>query len=243
MVSNLRKKVISICVSLIILAAFIYSIATNLLAPDARQKAALAKVESDNLSAIEQEQIFLEDDEMVSNEEGGLEYRYIDEPEEDFHVEEGHNHEHEELQETEVKTMNVQAPNFELKTLTGERMKLSDLKGKKVFINFWATWCPPCIEEMPTIQHFYEEHANDENFVILSVNATDLESDIDSVKQFAKNHKINFPILLDEKGDVSITYEILTIPTSIIINEEGIVVEQIIGPVSEEMLVSKLLNE
>jgi len=174
-------------------------------------------------------------------EEQAVEYRQIDEPEaDDSHEEAEHDHNHE--QETEVRALDIPAPDFNLKTLTGDTVKLADLKGKKVFINFWATWCPPCVEEMPAIQQFYEQHGNDENLVILAVNATDLESDIESVQQFVDKNGIGFPILLDEKGDVSINYEVLTIPTSVILNEEGKVIEQIIGPVSEEMLEEKLIN-
>lgn len=93
---------------------------------------------------------------------------------------------------------------------------------------------------MPTIQHFYESYAKEHNVEILSVNATDLETNKEKVKQFANKHGITFPILLDEGGNTSIAYEVLTIPTSIIVNEEGIIVEQIIGPVTEELLLEKL---
>lgn len=177
-----------------------------------------------------------------------ISYRIIEEPVmDDTEGEEGHAHNHdhndtheEESIQPEVRTMNMKAPDFELKTLSGETVKLSNLKGKKVFINFWATWCPPCVEEMPTIQQFYENYAKEHNVEILSVNATDLETNKEKVKQFADKHGITFPILLDEDGNASIAYEVLTIPTSIIVNEEGVVVEQIIGPVTEELLLEKL---
>ena len=197
---------------------------------------------TDVVNSLPVEQVEPEvESESVDMEEEAVEYRQIDEPEAyDSHEEAEHDHNHE--QETEVRALDIPAPDFNLKTLTGDTVKLADLKGKKVFINFWATWCPPCVEEMPAIQQFYEQHGNDENLVILAVNATDLESDIESVQQFVDKNGIGFPILLDEKGDVSINYEVLTIPTSVILNEEGKVIEQIIGPVSEEMLEEKLIN-
>ncbi|MFL0504388.1 TlpA family protein disulfide reductase [Ureibacillus sp. 179-F W5.1 NHS] len=192
--------------------------------------------------------------ELPSEDEGSrgdnptISYRIIEEPViGDTHGEEGHAHAHDHNDaheegsiQPEVRTMNTKAPDFEMKTLAGDTVKLSNLKGKKIFINFWATWCPPCVEEMPTIQHFYESYAKEHNVEILSVNATDLETNKEKVKQFANKHGITFPILLDEDGNTSIAYEVLTIPTSIIVNEEGIIVEQIIGPVTEELLLEKL---
>ncbi|QCR32097.1 TlpA disulfide reductase family protein [Lysinibacillus sp. SGAir0095] len=231
------KKIVSICLTLLILAALINTISKNLFTNEQDQlEVVFDEEDSTSLNqAVDQEPEVEEGEQQV-------EYRSIDEPEiYHDHEEGGHNHDDHE-QETEVRALNVKAPNFELKTLTGETVRLSDLEGKKVFINFWATWCAPCVEEMPAIQRFYEEHANRENLVILAVNATDLELNMDKVKKFAYEYGISFPILLDEKGDVSINYEILTIPTSMIINEEGMVVEQIIGPVTEEMLEEKLID-
>ncbi len=143
-------------------------------------------------------------------------------------------------QQPEIRELSIPAPDFKLTTLTGETVKLSDYRGKKVFINFWATWCPPCKEEMPHIQQYYEKSAKDD-VVILAINE-DSKGNRDAIQQFVNEYSLSFPILLDETGDVSITYEILTLPTSMIINEEGVVVEQIIGPVTEEMLHEKLGN-
>ncbi|MCM3388966.1 redoxin domain-containing protein [Ureibacillus chungkukjangi] len=228
------RKIVNICFTLIVLVALIYTISSHFFSNNKRQ---LDVVFDEDLStsleqAVSQQPLIDEDEQVV-------EYRSIDESE--FHEQvDGHDHEHE--QETEVRALNEKAPNFELKNLNGEKVMLSDLKGKKVFINFWTTWCPPCVKEMPTIQKFYEEHAHNENIEILAVNVTDQELKVEHVKQFAHEYSISFPILLDEKGDVSINYEVLSIPTSVIINEEGMIIEQILGPVTEEMLVSKLLS-
>ncbi|MFT8322866.1 MAG: redoxin domain-containing protein [Bacillus sp. (in: firmicutes)] len=109
------------------------------------------------------------------------------------------------------------APNFVLKNLAGETIKLSDYRGKKVMLNFWATWCPPCKKEMPTIQKFYEE--NKDKVVILAVNIDGQEDVFDYVHSM----NITFPILLDEKDKVNELYQIITIPTTFFIDENGII--------------------
>ena len=213
--------------------ALIYTIWTHFFSNNQRQ---LDVVFNEDLSTSLEQAVSQQP--LSDKEEQSVEYRSIDESElYDHHVGDDHDHDHE--QETEVRKLNIKAPNFELKTVTGEKVMLSDFKGKKVFINFWTTWCPPCVKEMPTIQQFYENHVENENLVILAINATDQELKSDNVKQFAHEYGISFPILLDEKGDVSISYEVLTIPTSVIIDEEGMMVEQILGPVTEEMLKEK----
>ena len=118
------------------------------------------------------------------------------------------------------------APDFELKLLTGEVVKLSDYKGKKVMLNFWATWCPPCKAEMPDMQKLHEAYK--EEIVILAVNM-DVQND---VAGFAKEMGITFPILLDEKNEVNGTYKILTIPTSFFIDEKGVISHKFNGAMS-----------
>jgi len=232
------KKFVSMCFAFIILVALVYTIFTNFYSKDKRQ---LEVVFDEEASTILNEE---DGQDSFVNEEGGLvEYRTIEEEPEMYESHEEDGHDHGEEMETEVRALNIKAPNFELKTLSGDTVRLSDYKGKKVFINFWATWCPPCVEEMPTIQRFYEEYGTKEDIVILAINATDLETSIDKVKTFTHEYGISFPVLLDEKGKVSIDYEILTIPTSMIVDENGMSVEQIIGPVTEEMLISKLISQ
>lgn len=124
----------------------------------------------------------------------------------------------------------LKAPDFELKNLAGETVKLSDFEGKKVMLNFWATWCPPCKAEMPDMQKFYKE-AGDE-IVILAVNI-DTEND---VAGFAKQMGVNFPILLDEKQRVSTTYQILSIPTTYFIDEKGIITYKHFSAMNVEMM-------
>ena len=117
----------------------------------------------------------------------------------------------------------AKAPDFVLKTLTGETVKLSDLKGKKVMLNFWATWCPPCKAEMPEMEKFYKQ--KDKNLVILAVN---IDPQLD-VKGFVQKNGITFPILLDTNDLVNETYQILSIPTTYFINSQGIIQNKFTG--------------
>lgn len=134
----------------------------------------------------------------------------------------------------------IKAPEFKVSTLDGEVMKLSDYEGQRVILNFWTTWCPPCKEEMPQLQKYFEEAAEKQNTVVLAMNMTDQEEGIAEVQQFVDENELTFPILLDETDDVSINYGILSIPTTFIIGEDGYVEEQILGPITEEMLIEML---
>ena len=117
----------------------------------------------------------------------------------------------------------AKAPDFELKTLTGETVKLSSLKGKKVMLNFWATWCPPCKAEMPEMEQFYKQAGKD--VVVLAVN---IDPQLD-VKGFVDKNGITFPILLDVDDHVNETYQILSIPTTYFINSKGIIQNKYTG--------------
>lgn len=122
------------------------------------------------------------------------------------------------------------APDFELTTLTGERIKLSDYRGQTVILNFWATWCPPCRAEMPHMQSFHE---NQPNIVLLAVNLTKQDKGIGTITEFVEDYGLTFTIPLDENGKIGELYQINTIPTSYIINPDGIIREKVIGPMDE----------
>ncbi len=117
----------------------------------------------------------------------------------------------------------LKAPDFELENLAGEKVKLSDFEGKKVMLNFWATWCPPCKAEIPDMQKFHMEEGD--NIVILAVNI-DPEND---VAGFTEQMGVTFPILLDKKNNVNKTYQIISIPTSFFIDEKGLIQNKHIG--------------
>jgi len=120
------------------------------------------------------------------------------------------------------------AEDFTLVDLDGNEVSLSDFKGKKVFLNFWATWCPPCKAEMPEIEKVYQE-TKDSDLVILAV---EIGESHDTVKSFLDKKDYNFKILLDLDQSVSTTYGITAIPTSFFIDEEGNIISKRVGGMS-----------
>ncbi|MEW8970382.1 redoxin domain-containing protein [Mesobacillus jeotgali] len=129
----------------------------------------------------------------------------------------------------------AEAPDFELNTLAGETIKLSDYRGKKVILNFWATWCPPCKAEMPHMQNFYEEY-NDQGVEILAVNLTNMDKGEEEVQKFVDEYGLTFTIPMDEEGFAGTTYQAFTIPTSYILDENGVITKKIVGPMDENMM-------
>ncbi|MEH7226541.1 redoxin domain-containing protein [Bacillus sp. JJ1566] len=132
------------------------------------------------------------------------------------------------------------APDFTLKTISGEEMSLSAFRGKKVILNFWASWCPPCKAEMPHMQEFYLEN-KESNAVLLSVNLTTAEKKSSDVAKFVEEYELTFPVLLDEQGDIGQIYQAYAIPTSYLIDSKGIVRKKIVGPMDKEMM-NELIN-
>ncbi|MFD0671271.1 redoxin domain-containing protein [Cohnella sp. GCM10027633] len=126
------------------------------------------------------------------------------------------------------------APGFELQDLQGNTVRLSDYRGRRVILNFWASWCPPCRAEMPHMQRFYEKHGNEA--VLLSVNLTALESSADVAKRFADKRGLTFPIALDAQGDVEDLYEISAYPTTYVLDERGVTDDVIVGPMTFDFM-------
>jgi peroxiredoxin len=124
----------------------------------------------------------------------------------------------------------AKAPDFELKTLAGETVKLSNLKGKKVMLNFWATWCPPCKEEMPAMDKLSKQAGKD--VVILAVN---IDPQLD-VQGFINENKITFPIPLDKDDKVNETYQVLSIPTTYFIDSKGIIQNKYTGSMTLDVM-------
>jgi len=132
------------------------------------------------------------------------------------------------------------APDFTLETLAGEEVSLSDFRGeKKVMVNFWATWCPPCRAEMPDMQEMYEEH---DDIEILAVNLTETESSVEQVDVFADDFGLTFPILLDHDVAIADVYDIQPVPTSYMIDTEGRVQSIALGALNKEMMVQRFEN-
>lgn len=121
----------------------------------------------------------------------------------------------------------VFAPDFTLPDLDGKMISLADSKGKVVLLNIWATWCPPCVEEMPSMEKLHQE-LKDEAFEILAVSID--ASGAKAVIPFMKKHKLSFTALADTEGAIKSLYQTTGVPESFIIDKNGIIVEKIIGP-------------
>jgi len=119
------------------------------------------------------------------------------------------------------------APNFRLPGLDGQMVSLTDYKGKVVLLNIWATWCPPCVEEMPSMEKLYQA-LKGEGFEILAVSID--ESGAQDVLPFMKKHKLSFTALIDSRGTLKSLYQTTGVPESFIIDKDGILVEKVIGP-------------
>src|SRR6266498_4509107 len=131
------------------------------------------------------------------------------------------------------------ASDFELKTPTGQTIKLSDLRGQAVLINLWATWCPPCRAEMKTIETVYNEY-KDKGFTVLAVNMT-YQDDPLHVMPFVDEEGLTFPILLDETGKMANAYQLKSLPSSFFIDRQGIIHEVVIGgPMAEALLRTRI---
>ncbi len=134
-------------------------------------------------------------------------------------------------------------PDFVLSTLSGETFRLSDLKGKKVILNFWASWCGPCKAEMPHMQNYYEQYKDSENVEIIAVNLSDTERrGQKGIEEFVDAYGLTFPIPLDKEGVVNKAYEVLIIPTTYLIGTDGKIGQMITGPMDEKRIKELVTN-
>ena len=120
------------------------------------------------------------------------------------------------------------APNFTFPDLTGKTVSLSDYRGRLVFLNIWATWCPPCVDEMPSMEKLYNKFKSDQ-FEILAVSVDGEGSKV--VAPFMERLNLTFPALLDKKGKIKNIYGVTGIPESFIIGKNGIILKKVIGPI------------
>ena len=120
----------------------------------------------------------------------------------------------------------VTAPEFSLPDITGRTDSLEHYRGKVVLLNFWATWCPPCREEMPSLQALHHS-LKDEGLVILAVAAD--RGNKKGIIDFATKQAVGFPVLLDPAGDVRNTYEVTGLPMSYLIGRDGKITARIFG--------------
>ncbi len=117
----------------------------------------------------------------------------------------------------QIITENTNYIDFNLLDLSGNQASLSNYQGKVIMLNFWATWCPPCRNEMPSMESLYKK-MKDKNFVIVAVN---IQENSSTVKSFIQKNRYSFPVIIDEKGEVAAKYQIRVIPTTYIIDTKG----------------------
>jgi len=131
----------------------------------------------------------------------------------------------------------VIAPDFSLKDLNGNTVKLSDYKGKVVILNFWAVWCKYCKIEMPDLNELNKELAKENNAVILAV---DVQESPDTVKNYLTSNGIDLKVLLDSDGSISQEYGVSGYPTTFIINKDGSLYTYISGKTDKATLLQIL---
>lgn len=143
-----------------------------------------------------------------------------------------------------IKQEKIQAFDFELQDQYGKTHKLSDYKGKVVFLNFWATWCPPCTSEMPYIEELYKEYGKNENEVIIlgvanprsEKNQYAADVPVEDVKEFLKEDNYTFPVVMDFEGKVLSDYYINSFPTTFMINKNGDIEGYAVGAMTKNKM-------
>lgn len=130
------------------------------------------------------------------------------------------------------------APDFVLEEQgTGRLVRLSEFRGKVVVLNFWATWCPPCIAEMPDLQALHVAHAGADDLVVLAVN---VEEPPEAVEEFRQQRPLSMPVLSDRSGEVRRHYGLPGLPGTFFIDRDGVVRAKTLGPVTGQPLTEGL---
>ncbi len=128
------------------------------------------------------------------------------------------------------------APDFTLIDLEGNRVTLSDFRGKVVFINFWATWCPPCRAEMPEIEAIHQDY-KDKDVVVIGIDLYESENE---VRQYVQQGGYSWTFVLDTTGEVTVNYGVTAIPTSFFVDKEGVIRAVKIGAMTKRAMESQL---
>lgn len=130
-----------------------------------------------------------------------------------------------------IKRLNIgaTAPDFQAITTLGEKVTLSDFRGKSVVVNFWASWCGPCVNEMPLINRVFQD--NESDVVTLFVNVGESKG---TVNEFLTQQQFDFPVIIDVTGKISGMYAVTGLPVTYILDDEGKVAHSIIGEISSE---------
>ena len=129
--------------------------------------------------------------------------------------------------DTRPLTDGIVAPAFSLKRLNGNETHLADYSGQVILLNFWATWCMPCRQEMPAIELLWQQY-REKGLVVVGVSNDDIGKQ-KRVLTFIKKMNLSFPILLDDESTVSNLYDVSGIPVSYLIGRDGILIAKIVG--------------
>ncbi|MDA7026236.1 endospore biogenesis thiol-disulfide oxidoreductase StoA [Bacillus sp. CLL-7-23] len=126
-----------------------------------------------------------------------------------------------------------EASAMDMKTIEGQSIKVP-AQGRKTIIHFWTSWCPPCREELPRFQSFYDQHQSDVQ--LITINLLNAEQNERAVKQFIKANQLSFPIVFDRTGEMMKKYKVITIPSTFFLNEKGKLEKSIVGPITVEQM-------
>jgi len=131
------------------------------------------------------------------------------------------------------------APDLVLQDTKGQTVKLSDYRGKVVILNFWASWCPPCKAEMPDLDKLGQELAAGQDAVVLAVDLTDgVRETADKAKKYINDNQFSLRVLLDSEGQAAAAYKITSIPSTFIIDKQGMISDHIVGSTTKDALMA-----
>lgn len=136
-------------------------------------------------------------------------------------------------------TATAEPVDFALEDLDGDEVRLSDFRGRWVLVNYWATWCPPCLEELPELESFYNRH-KDRDAVVLGVNMEDIG--LDSLRGFVEEQFLSYPVLRGTAVMSGVLGPVSGLPTSYLVSPGGEVVAQQMGPVTEDAITTFIVN-
>jgi cytochrome c biogenesis protein CcmG/thiol:disulfide interchange protein DsbE len=141
--------------------------------------------------------------------------------------------------QSEAPEIGKPAPDFQLNTLDGQTVTLSELRGIPVLVNFWTTWCDPCRSEMPYLQQVYEEW-QEKGLVLLAINIGESPS---QVAMFMQSQGLSLPVLLDSEENIAVMYNVRAIPTTFFIDEDGIIQHITTGAFRSKEAIESILSQ